>query len=290
MDKLSAILGRYTFGARVFFNGNFCHSNEFEEDQASGHLHLVRKGPVDFIHDKGESLHVDEPAMVFYPRGMKHRLEVPDGATATLLCAMISFDEGSANPLASVLPDCMFIPLKDMIPMRHTLDLLFAEAGLAGQGHEVILDRLCDILMAQFIRHELDNERIGAGLLAGLADTHLAPVLAAMHARPQEAWQLQSLAGLACMSRASFSGHFRSVIGLPPIEYLTRWRIALASKLLRKGVAVKAASAQAGYASPAAFTRAFTEHMGTSPSQWLKNENKGGALRQPPLTKEESKA
>lgn len=70
------------------------------------------------------------------------------------------------------------------------------------------------------------------------------------------------------------------------IEYLTRWRIALACKLLRKGQSVKAASARTGYTSPSAFTRAFKEHMGRSPSQWLMHEKKGGALRQPPLTKE----
>lgn len=287
MDKLSTLLGRYTFSARVFFNGDFCNTNEFAEDRQAGHLHLVREGPVVFVHEDGTSLRVDEPSMVFYPRGMKHGLEVPPGATANLLCAMIAFDKGGANPLAGMLPDCIRLRLGDMTPMRHTLELLFCEASQGGQGHEVILDRLCDVLMTQVIRHQFDTGRLDGGVLAGLADPQLAPVLAAMHARPHEPWQLQSLAALACMSRAGFSEHFRNLVGTPPFEYLTRWRIGLACKLLRKGLPIKAVSAQAGYTSAAAFTRAFTEHLGVSPSLWVRDEKKGGALRQPPSKKEE---
>lgn len=270
MDKLSTLLGRYTFNARVFFNGDFCGANQFQQDGLAGHLHLVRKGPVVFTHAQGETLRIEEPAMVFYPRGMSHRLDVPDGAGATLLCATISFEHGSANPLARVLPDYMVVPLRELEPMRHTLDLLFSEAGDGRQGREVILDRLCDVLMIQVIRQEFDNGRLSPGMLAGMADRQLAPVLDAIHARAHEPWQLQSLARLACMSRTSFTEHFRNVVGVPPVEYLTDWRISVACQLLRKGLSVKVVSAQAGYGSPAAFTRAFTEQVGMSPRQWLR--------------------
>lgn len=275
MDKLSTLLGRYTFNARVFFNGDFCDTNEFAEEREAGHLHLVREGPIVFIHEDGAVLRVEEPSMVFYPRGMKHRLEVPAGASVRLLCARVTFGQGSANPLAGILPDYIQIPLGGMTPMRHTLDLLFSEASQSAQGREVILDRLCDVLMTQVIRHQFDKGYLGGGVLAGLADPQLAPVLAAIHTSAHEPWQLQSLAGLACMSRAGFSEHFRTLIGVPPIEYLTRWRIGLACKLLRKGLPVKAVSAQAGYTSAAAFTRAFTEHLGVSPSLWVRDEKKG---------------
>jgi AraC family transcriptional regulator, alkane utilization regulator len=274
MDKISTLLARYSFNARIFFKDDPCKPHGIGEERPLGHLHLVRKGPVIFSHDHGEALHVDEPAMVFYPRGMRHALEVPADGRASLSCAMIAFDKGHADPLAGVLPDCMRIPLGESCPIRHTLDLLFVEAARDGPGREVILERLCDVLMTQVIRHELDAGRICAGILPGLADAQLAPVLAAIHARPHEPWQLRSLAALACMSRASFSEHFKARIGLPPIEYLTRRRIALACKLLRKGQPVKGVSTRAGYTSPAAFTRAFKKQMGLSPGLWLKNEIK----------------
>lgn len=279
MDKLSTLLGRLAFNARVFFNGDFCNSNNFVEDGMVGHLHLVRRGPVVFTHGQGETVRVEAPAMVFYPRGMSHRLEIPGGATASLVCAFISFADGCANPLARVLPDCMVIGLEEMAPMRHTLELLFAEAEQSRQGSDVILDRLCDVLLIQVIRHEFGNGRLDAGVLAGLADRQLAPVLEALHTRPHEPWQLQTLSKLAGMSRASFTEHFRATIGTPPIEYLARWRIALACTLLRKGLPVKVVSGQAGYGSPPAFTRAFTERLGVSPRQWLRDLEAGRAQK-----------
>jgi AraC-like DNA-binding protein len=275
MDKLSTLIGRQTFNARVFFNGKFCDANEFPADAVAGHLHVLRDGPVVFTHEGALPVQLDAPSMVFYPRGMRHRLEVPPGATATLLCALIHFPDGHANPLVRVLPDIVQMRLDERTPMRHTLDLLFAEAqaGMDVQGRDVILDRLCDVLMIQVIRHQFDHGCLSTGMLAGLADRHLAPVLDAMHARPHEPWQLASLAALACMSRARFTEHFRSVIGMPPIDYLTRWRVGVACSLLRKGAPVKVVSAQAGYASSAAFTRAFTAQIGLSPREWLRAQS-----------------
>ena len=205
MDRLSPLFGRHSFNARVFFNGQFCDTNQFDETRQVGHLHLVRAGPVVFTHEHAEPIRIDTPAMVFYPRGLRHRLDVPPGATATLRCANVTFADGGANPLARVLPDCIRMDLLDAGPLRHTLDLLFAEAGHEAQGRDMVLDRLCDILVVQILRDQLERGAVDAGVLAGLADPQLAPVLDAMHARPEAPWQLQSLAGLACMSRARFT-------------------------------------------------------------------------------------
>lgn len=271
MDKISSLVGRYSFRARVFFNGVFCDANAFAEDTAAGQLHLVRSGPVIFRQENVPPLRVDEPAMVFYPRGTAHTLDVPDGASANLLCAHIRFEDGGANPLARALPECLYLPFSNVRALEHTLELLFAEASCANQGREVILDRLCDVLMIQVLRHEFEHGTLSVGLLAGLADRQLAPALAAIHERPHEPWQLETLAREACMSRARFTEHFRNVVGLPPGEYLTRWRIGVAQDLLRKGMPVKVVSAQAGYTSAPAFTRAFTGLVGVSPRQWLKD-------------------
>jgi AraC-like DNA-binding protein len=270
MDKISSLVGRYSFNARVFFNGSFCDANHFEDDTAVGHLHLVRSGPVVFSGPSLPTFKVDEPSMVFYPRGSSHRLEVPAGHSATLLCATIAFQNGAQNPLARVLPVCLCLPLREIGTIRQTLYLLFAEANGPVQGRDVILDRLCDVLMIQVIRHQFETGVLPTGVLAGMADRQLALALEAMHERPNEPWQLASLAKVACMSRARFTEHFKNVVGMPPGAYLTRWRIGLAQTLMRKGTPVKSASAQAGYASPAAFTRAFSGVVGMSPRQWLR--------------------
>ena len=273
VDKLSTLISRYGFDARVFFNGQFCDANQFHEDGRAGHLHLVREGPVVFTHDHAAPVRIDDPTMVFYPRGMRHRLEVPHGASATLLCANVSFARGYGNPLARALPDFIRVPLAGAGSLQPTLELLFAEAAGAAPGRDAILDRVCDILVIRLLREQLEQGAVDAGLLAALADPHLAPVLDAMHDRPQEPWQLESLSSLARMSRARFTEHFRTVVGVPPVEYLSRWRIGLACRLLRQGMSVKAVSAAVGYTSAPAFTRAFTEHMGMSPRSWLRADD-----------------
>lgn len=270
MDKLSSLVGRHAFNARVFFNGHFCDANHFYENGVSGHLHLVRKGPVEFVHEDGTVLRAEQPSLVFYPRGFSHRLRVPEGHTAALLCAHIVFEHGVSNPLARVLPDCLHLILSEIPGLGGTLDVLFDEAAQAAPGRELILDRLCDVLLIQVIRHEFESSNLSLGLLEGLTDRHLSLALAAIHERPHESWDLQALAKVACMSRTTFAEHFRELMGVPPGEYLTRWRLGLATRLLRQGVPVKTVSMRTGYTSPAAFTRAFTALMGSSPREWLK--------------------
>lgn len=270
MDKLSLLVGRHSFNARIFYNGTFCDANQFTEDGVSGQLHVVRDGPVDFIHDDGVVTRITEPTLVLYPRGASHRLQVVPGHSATLLCAHIMFQDGMSNPLARVLPARLVLPLSEIAGLQGTLALLFDEAARAEPGREVILDRLCDVLLIQVVRREFESGRLSLGLLAGLSDRQLSLALAAIHERPHEPWSLQTLAQVACMSRAAFTQRFRDVMGIPPGEYLTRWRIGVGSRLLRQGMPVKQVSSRAGYTSPSTFTRAFTTMMGASPREWLK--------------------
>ncbi|QOL51590.1 AraC family transcriptional regulator [Massilia litorea] len=270
MDKLSSLLGRQAFSARIFYNGPFCDANQFHENGSAGHLHLVRQGPVEFVHDDGALLRIDLPSLVLYPHGTNHRLQVPAGHTALLLCADIVFEGGKANPLVRVLPGCLHMPLAEIAGLGPTLDLLFGEAAGTAPGRELILDRLCDVLLVQVVRREFDNGKLSLGLLAGLADRQVSAALTAIHERPHELWTLAALARLAGMSRASFVEHFREVMGIPPGEYLSRWRIALGGRLLRQGMPVKLVSSRTGYTSPSTFTRAFTAQMGASPREWLK--------------------
>lgn len=276
MDRLSQLLGRHAFHARVFFNGDFCDANRFRGSGISGHLHLVRQGTVEFVHDDGSLIRVEEPALVFYPRGLGHLLRIPSGHSATLLCAEIMFGDGGNNPLLRILPDRLHLPLAAIPGLEAMLEFLFREAAQEGAGRDLVLDRLCDILLVQLMRREFEGGSLSPGLLAALADRHLSAALGAMHDRPHEAWTLETLAAEAGMSRAAFAEYFRTVTGVPPGEYLVRWRMALAVRLLRQGMPVKVVGARAGFTSPSTFTRAFTARMGVSPRAWLRQAEQAG--------------
>jgi AraC-like DNA-binding protein len=269
MDMLSGLLSRFTLRARVFHTGELCGISDFRADDEVGHLHLVRQGQVIVHHANCPSIHIDVPTFLFYPRAFSHRLVVPSDSVADILCAAIAFRDGDHNPLARALPDYLLIPLKQIPTLTHVLDLLFNEAFHDQSGRQLILDRLCDVLVVQVIRHAMETGQMTSGMLAGLATPGLARALVAMHEQPAEAWTLERLATLSGMSRSSFAKHFHQVVGITPADYLTSWRISMARSLLEKNVPVKRVAQDVGYGSQPAFTKAFTARLGMSPRAWL---------------------
>lgn len=270
MDQLSTLLSRHAFHARVFYNGDFCGANAFQEEDKNGHLHIVRRGEVVFGHDDSSVLRIDEPSIVFYARGLNHGLRVLPGKPAALLCARIHYEGGRQNPLAKALPDCLAIPLKQVPNLDRVLDQLFQEADTPYPGQQMTLDRLCDVVMVQAIRHAYEAGRLCGQAMAGLADSELARALVLMHDDPARAWTLQQLAEVCGMSRSKFAKRFHELVQTTPADYLAGRRMVLAQSLLRKNKLVKVVAREAGYASQPAFTKAFTSRFGMSPREWLR--------------------
>jgi AraC-like DNA-binding protein len=117
--------------------------------------------------------------------------------------------------------------------------------------------------------HMNDLADNNTGWLAGLRDPLVGRVLTLLHARPAHAWTLEELASQAAASRSALADRFTEIVGCPPIQYLTQWRMQIAAKRLTDpGVKVAAIAHDVGYESEAAFSRAFKKFVGRSPSQW----------------------
>ena len=68
------------------------------------------------------------------------------------------------------------------------------------------------------------------------------------------------------MSRASFAERFAELVGVPPMSYLTKRRMHLASGWIREDkMTVGEVAQRLGYGSDASFSRAFKRTMGMSP-------------------------
>jgi AraC-like DNA-binding protein len=107
------------------------------------------------------------------------------------------------------------------------------------------------------------------GWLNALRDPVLAPALAAMHGDPGRKWTVAELARAANVSVSSLDERFRALLGMPPIRYLTDWRMHIARDLLECGDrGVGAVARQVGYESEEAFSRAFKRAHGVAPSLW----------------------
>jgi AraC-like DNA-binding protein len=107
------------------------------------------------------------------------------------------------------------------------------------------------------------------GWLAGLRDPVVGRALTLLHDRPRDAWTLETLAGDAGLSRSALAERFAYLVGEPPMQYRTRWRMQVAARLLGDGVAkVSAIARDVGYESEAAFNRAFKKATGLPPAAW----------------------
>ncbi len=212
---------------------------------------------------------VTTPTLLFYARPSAHELRMAEGASVDVLCASVDFGAAMGNPLLRGLPDLMIVPLDAAPALAPALGLLFAEAFEQRCGRQAALDRLTEYLVIQLLRHAMSARLMDAGVLSGLADPRLSKAINAMHERPAEPWSLESLAGLAGMSRARFAANFRTAVGVPPLSYLADWRLGVARTLLRQGLPMKRVAPEVGYATSSALARAFTQRLGVSPTQWL---------------------
>lgn len=273
-DRLAEFFRHYSFSAKTFYTGRLCKQEVFGMEGGAGHLHLLRCGRLTVTSPAHETLSVDEPALLFYPRPTTHRFLMDDGEGADLVCASIDLGASAGNPLADALPVFLLMPFREFPNLAGTLELLFAEAFDSHCGRQAAIDRLTEYLLIQLLRHVMDGHQNSMGLLAGLADQRLAKALVAMHDDPGRSWTLELLASIAGMSRARFAVQFREILGTTPGDYLAKWRIGLAQELLRRGRPINLIAHEVGYGSSSALSRAFRSQTGVSPRDWSRRHSK----------------
>lgn len=270
MDQITKLFNRHALSAGVFHTGQLCGIHDFAAERGQGHVHLVKRGPVQLIGSPNGTVDIAEPSLVFLPRPNSHRLITRDVHGADLVCASINFGAGEHNPITNSLPSLVIVPLASFPGAQPLLELLYEEAFAAYCGRQASLDRLSELLLIRLLRFCMDQGISKGGALAGLSDPKLAKAPAAIHDKPAADWSLESMASIAGTSSARFALHFREVTGETPAAYLAAWRIGLAQQLLRDGRPLKHVSNEVGYGSPAALTRAFARSIGTTPTNWLR--------------------
>ncbi|MGA8938280.1 MAG: AraC family transcriptional regulator [Acidobacteriaceae bacterium] len=266
MDRLSPLFSHFTISARVFFSGHLCGSSSDHVTRSAGHLHVLRNGSLNILNKNRQQTVIREPTVLLYPRPGEHTFQ-SDGAD--IVCAFVEFGAGILNPLVSVLPKLLTVPLASAPEIAHTAELLFLEAFEQRDGRQVAVDRLAEYLLVLLLRSAISFNVIQGGILTALSDKHLSKAMAAIHQMPEKAWTLEELAHVAGMSRARFAAHFVATMGQTPFEYLAVWRIGIAQSLLKKGEPLKMIAPSVGYASAGALSRSFSLRVGMPPMLWL---------------------
>lgn len=107
------------------------------------------------------------------------------------------------------------------------------------------------------------------GWLAAARDEVAGSALALLHRDPARSWTLEELAQAAGTSRTVLAARFTRYLGEPPLAYLARWRLQLAARLLETtNQKILKVAFDVGYASEAAFNRAFKRQFGLPPGQY----------------------
>jgi AraC-like DNA-binding protein len=147
-----------------------------------------------------------------------------------------------------------------------------AQSATTRLGSHVVLARLSEALFAEAIRIYMDRpEAPKSGWLAALRDRYVGRALSALHERPAHPWTVEQLAKEAGLSRSALGERFTALVGMPPMQYLTRWRTSLAASRLRQSDAsILRVATDVGYESEAAFNRAFKKEFGLPPAAWRK--------------------
>ena len=199
--------------------------------------------------------------------------------SAKVVCGFLGLDVRPFNPLLSALPRVLRVSAGALGADSWVTTLLRAvvtESDAKRPGGEAVLARMSEMLFVEALRRHIDSlPEEQTGWLAGTRDPAVGRALALIHEKPSKAWTMERLSEDVGMSRSSLHERFVQFIGQPPMQYLTSWRMQLASGMLRDTSAKLMEVAQdVGYESEAAFSRAFKRVSGLSPGAWRRTKQR----------------
>jgi len=253
---------------------------------AAGDLILMAQGDTHLLGSDLQLVPVDSDTLM-RPAPLGGMLTIDHGGggdRARFLCGFLSCDKALCRLLLEALPRLLRVPLGDGPAGAWLMSLArraAQENTAPGPGSGTLLAKLAELLFVEAMRRYVEAlPKQQTGWLAGLRDRYVGRALSLMHERPAHDWTVDELADRVGLSRSALAQRFGDLLGQPPMQYLTRWRLVLAAAVLRSGNRVIALVAEeSGYESESAFNRAFKREFGMPPAAWRRQgpRNSGGA-------------
>jgi len=207
------------------------------------------------------------------------------GPPMRMLCGFLHADQLLLQPLLADLPGMLVIRAAQTLPrLRALQDYVIEEIRSGGVGSASVVRRLVEILFVEALRYALTAEVDGPSPpLRSLGDPVVGRALALLHAQPAREWTVESLAHEAAASRSLLAERFARLLGCPPMEYLTRWRMQLAARRMLEGTeALKDIALAVGYQSDNGFNRTFRRYFDEPPARWRRKHRQSSATAAPP--------
>ncbi|MGH9873672.1 MAG: AraC family transcriptional regulator [Pyrinomonadaceae bacterium] len=297
-DVLTAVLSTLQFRGQVFCyseftapwalrlpSSDFAHFHVFERGEgwikleesespislASGDLVIVPQGGGHILGDNPKTRAVDLEKLLKRRSAKDHVVRHGGGGSqATVVCGSLRFETQMGNPILALLPPIIHISqghAETGVWLGPLLKLLAHEAQNPGKGSGWISSHLSGIIFVQAVRAWIEMQPKGqGGWLGALRDKQISAALNLIHQNPDHPWTIAKLAAEVGMSRSPFANKFNSLVGEPPLSYLTRWRMSLAAGYLRnEQIRISEIAERVGYESQASFSNAFKRAHAISP-------------------------
>jgi len=185
-----------------------------------------------------------------------------------VLGGWFAFDSPDTGLLVSLLPSLVHV--RGVERLSVLVRMVGEEASESRPGRDLVLIRLVEVLLIEALR-AAPGDDAPPGLLRGLADERLAPAIRQIHNQVARSWTVPMLAKSAALSRSAFFERFTRTVGLPPMEYVLSWRMAVARDLLRRqDMPVGEVAERVGYGSASTFSTAFSRHVGQPPGRYAR--------------------
>jgi AraC-like DNA-binding protein len=265
-DLLSGVLAQIHLTGDGIDTRSLAASERLELEADAAHICIVTKGALHIESDDQPTQIIEAGDLALMPRRASELRLVASGAPATILVCRFWFDPESLRSMIFALPRCIHIRQAESAGwIEGIVHFLLAEANDAQPGAALMISRIIDLVVIRALRTWVHLGH-SSGWLGGLNDARIARVLKAIHEKPMQRWTIESLAGIAGMSRSSFCARFAALVGRAPLRYHNEWRLGLARDMLAKRSArVGEVGLSIGYESEAAFSRAYKTLFGHSP-------------------------
>jgi AraC-like DNA-binding protein len=263
-------------------------------------FHLIASGRCTFEHASGMQRELTAGDILLLPFAAEHRFWrdeptqfafAPDivrpapiegmltvtygggGEETRIICGYMESSEFLFTPVFRTLPHMLVEQTGDGkvgALMASTVREVISLVDAATPGTQMMLGRMMELLFVEVLRRHVSRLPSGSkGWFAALNDAIVGRALALVHAEPARKWTADDLAREAGSSRTVLAERFKALLGRPPIDYVTSWRLQLAADRLRSGNdSIAGIAADVGYESEAAFNRAFKRETGLTPGRW----------------------
>jgi AraC-like DNA-binding protein len=224
---------------------------------------------LDLKPDLAKDIVVDPPGAGIY--SLRHG---GGGEEVHMVCGYLGVDDGK-NPLLTSLPSMLTLNVAETSGgawIAQSFAYAAQQLATSEAGAATIIGKLSELMFVEAVRRYIDGlPPQETGWLAALRDPAIGRALALLHTKYTQDWTADELASAVNLSRSAFAERFTALIGVPPMRYLTNWRMQIAASRLRDTRQTIAQIAfDVGYESEAAFTRAFRRELGEPPATWRK--------------------